>query len=68
MQPHHQRGVVFFFVELLVNCFKYHRPFENLLTGHSKRPPQPAGLFLALLELHAAHSDDLTNQEESLPH
>lgn len=25
-------------------------------------------MLLALLELHAAHSDDLTHQEESLPH
>lgn len=43
-------------------------PPATQLTGYTERPPQPSGVFLALLELHAAHSDDLTHQEESRPH
>lgn len=43
-------------------------PFEKQLTRHSKWPPQSSGVLLALFELHAAHSDDLTHQEEAWPH
>lgn len=43
-------------------------PPATPLTGYTERPPQASGVFLALLELHAAHSDDLTHQEEPLPH
>lgn len=41
---------------------------KKRLTGHTKGPPQSSGVLLALFELHAAHSDDLTHQEEPLPH
>lgn len=35
-------------------------------TCYSKRPPQPSCVFLSILQLHAAHTDDLTHQEEAL--
>ncbi len=35
-------------------------------TCYSKRPPQSSCVLLALLQLHAAHTDDLTHQEEPL--
>lgn len=41
---------------------------NKLPTSHAEGSPQPGGLLLALLELHAAHPDDLTHQEEARPH
>lgn len=38
------------------------------LTRHAEGPPQASGVLLALLELHPAHPDDLTDQEEAWPH
>lgn len=41
---------------------------EDGLTGHAEGSPQPPRVFLPLFELHAADSDNLTDQKQSLPH
>lgn len=44
------------------------RNIEKQLTRHTKRSPQSTRVFLALFELHASHSDNLTHQKKPRPH
>lgn len=66
MQLQPQRGAPFFVDFVSRKQILEH--LKKVLTSHTKWSPQSTCVFLSLFQLHAANSDDLAHQKESLPH